>query len=59
MEKGGGTPKSEQLDKLLKFRDKMLERELQNPDTKNIIWEFMLKDPEIRAKIGDLIMDVA
>jgi transcriptional regulator with XRE-family HTH domain len=55
--RGGVNPKSEQLEKLLKFRDRMLERELQNPDIKNKVWDFILQDPDIRAKIGDIIMD--
>ena len=55
--RGGVNPKSEKLDKLLKFRDKMLERELQNTDTKDKVWDVILQDPDIRAKIGDIIMD--
>ncbi|MGZ8161415.1 MAG: hypothetical protein ACXWTT_00945 [Methylobacter sp.] len=57
--KKGGSSKSIQFEKLIKFRDRMLERELQNPETKDKVWEVILQDPTIRGKIGDLILDGA
>lgn len=57
--KKGGSSKSIQMDKLLKFRDRMLEKELQNPESRDKIWDLILQDPIIRGKIGDLILDGA
>ena len=55
--KKGGSSKAIQLDKLLKFRDRMLEKELQNPESRDKIWDVLLQDPIIRGRIGDLILD--
>lgn len=57
--KKGGSSKAIQMDKLLKFRDRMLEKELQNPESRDKIWDVLLQDPTIRGKIGDLILDGA
>jgi transposase len=55
--RNGGSTKDIELSKLRKFHETMLDKQLQDPATKDKIWDAILKDPVIRGKIGDLILD--
>lgn len=46
-------------DKLKKFRDQLVEQALQVPEKREKIFELLLKDDLVRAKIGDMITNDA
>jgi transposase-like protein len=57
--KKGGSSKTKELDRLRKFRDKVMLNELQKPETKERLWSLLLQDQTVRTKITDMILDEA
>lgn len=57
--KKGGSSKTKELDRLRKFRDKVMLNELQKPETKERLWSLLLQDPAVRTKISEMILDEA
>lgn len=55
--KKGGSSKEKELDRLRKFRDKVMVNELEKPETKERLWSLLLQDLEVRPKITDMILD--